>query len=64
MNDVQEPNTMEYVRNWKCAQCGEDLIYDSIAHTLTCGCGTVQLPNAMPRGILSKNYHLKRDEKP
>lgn len=51
---------MIFVRNWTCGICDQEVLYDSIQHTLSCGCKkVVQLSNSIPRDVLAKHYHLK-----
>ena len=40
-----------YVRLWKCACCGENVTYDSVADSLTCRCGVV--PKVVERGLMN-----------
>lgn len=48
----------KYRRAWNCACCGEPVIIDDEAGTITCGCGVVKLgPLPMPRQAL-KHYKV------
>jgi len=47
---------MKYVRTWKCAQCGDAVIIDTVKKTQSCGCGSFEL---LPEFLVTDDFLTK-----